>query len=517
MSRTCASLYLLLLLLLSPSLSLIPQPVSFDITPQYYRLPFEVDVQHNAPYCFTLHASIKRLLESFNLRHLVRDLPSSFAGNITHLVINISSECNELMGVLYPKEDSKEDYQVIISSGMIWIQASEVWGAMHGLTSVAQLVMSTSRYLPSVRIDDMPRWPFRSFLIDTSRHFIPLQYILQFLKAMATVKMNVLHWHIVDDQSFPYESYTFPKLSDMGSYSRTRATYTRQDVQIVIEYARSLGIRVMPEIDTPGHTRSWGYGYPTLLTPCFTLRGPTGELGPLNPIKNTTYDFVGQLIGEIAKTFPDSALHLGGDEVDFACWKSNPEIRDFMVKMGFNWSYTKLENYYFVKLLNKIKEITNKTMKIYVWQEIFDDGVEVNGSTTVHVWKNGAWRTEMNMVTKAGKDVIFSACWYLSSISYGEDWINRYQCDPASFTNNTKQLELIKGGGAAMWGEYVDHTNLISRSWPRGAVVAERLWSPAQVHDVNDMRIRLISYRCFLLAMGLNGEPIAGPDYCDFA
>lgn len=69
-----------------------------------------------------------------------------------------------------------------------------------------------------------------------------------------------------------------------------------------------------------GHTRSWGYGYPTLLTPCFSRRGPTGEYGPLNPIKNTTYDFVGQLIGEIAKTFPDSALHLGGDEVDFACW-----------------------------------------------------------------------------------------------------------------------------------------------------------------------------------------------------
>ncbi|KAL5112576.1 Beta-hexosaminidase subunit beta [Taenia crassiceps] len=500
MLQACASLYglLVLPLLLTPSFSLIPQPVSFGITPQYYRLPLEVGVQHNAPYCFTLHASIKRLLESFNLRHLVRDLPSSFAGNITHLVINVSSECIELMGVLYPREGSKEDYQVIISSGVIWINASE-------------------KYLPNVRIVDRPRWPFRSFLIDTSRHFIPLQYILQFLKAMATVKMNVLHWHMVDDQSFPYESYTFPKLSEKGAYSRTHATYTQQDVRIVIEYARSLGIRVMPEIDTPGHTRSWGYGYPTLLTPCFSRRGPTDDYGPLNPIKNATYDFVGQLIGEIAKTFPDSALHLGGDEVDFACWKSNPEIRDFMVKMGFNSSYTKLENYYFVKLLNKVKEVTNKTMKIYVWQEIFDDGVEVNDSTTVHVWKNEAWRTEMDAVTRAGKEVVFSACWYLSSITYGEDWIKHYQCDPASFTNNTKQLALVKGGGAAMWGEYVDHTNLISRSWPRGAAVAERLWSPAQAHDIHDMRIRLISYRCFLLAMGLNSEPITGPDYCDFA
>ncbi|VDM32509.1 unnamed protein product [Hydatigera taeniaeformis] len=473
MSQADASLYLFsLLLLLSPSLSLIPQPASFSISPQYYRLPFVVDVQHNAPYCFTLHASIKRLLESFNLRHLVRDLPSSFAGNITCLQINVASECNELTGVLYPNEDSKEDckfamkiYQVVIFGGVIMINASEVWGAMHGLTSVAQLVMSTSvneKYLPNVRIFDKPRWPFRSFLIDTSRHFIPLQYILQFLKAMSTVKMNVLHWHIVDDQSFPYESYTFPKLSDKGAYSRNRATYTQQDVQIIIEYARSLGIRVLPEFDTPGHTRSWGYGYPTLLTPCSFGRGSTGSYGPLNPIKSTTYDFVAQLIGEVVKTFPDKAIHLGGDEVDFTCWKSNPEIRDFMTKMGFNSSYTKLENYYFVNLFRKIKEVTNKTMKTYVWQEVFDDGL--NNSTIVHVWKNG-WKTELDMITRAGKEVIFSACWYLSSIRYGEDWIEHYQCDPASFTNDAKQLALLKGGGAAMWGEYVDHTNLISRSW----------------------------------------------------
>ncbi|KAM7541632.1 hypothetical protein Aperf_G00000040677 [Anoplocephala perfoliata] len=514
MATVWTAILLCLAFICSPSNCLIPQPTSFYLSQIYYRLPFNVDYNHNAPYCFTLHAGIRRLLENFNLQHLVRDLPSSFSGDITVLKVNISKECNELLGSLYPNEDSREEYWINISNGVIDITATEVWGALHGLTSVAQLVRATAmneKYLPAVRIYDAPRWSFRSFLVDTSRHFIPLPYILQFLKAMSTVKMNVFHWHIVDDQSFPYESITFPKLSQKGAYSPLHATYTHQDVRIVIEYARSLGIRVMPEIDSPGHTLSWGLGYPSIMTSC----SGQPDSGVLNPIKNATYDFVGLLLAEIAGVFPDNALHLGGDEVSFGCWSSNSEIRDFMWKMGFNNSYQKLENYYFENVFQKIGDVINKKLKIYVWQEIFDDGVKTNDSVTIHVWKGGPWKFELDAVTKAGKEAIFYSCWYLNAIQGGEDWIDRYRCDPASFSSRPEQLALLKGGGAAMWGEYVDHTNLIPRSWPRGAVVAERLWSPASVRDVNDMRIRLANYRCYLLSMGLNAQPVTGPGYCD--
>ncbi|VDN97120.1 unnamed protein product [Rodentolepis nana] len=186
----------------------------------YYLLPYRIDYDHNAPFCFTLHTAIRRLLESFSNQHLVRDLTTSFYGNITSLKINLSTPCNELMGPVYPNENSKEEHWIRIHDGVINVTASEVWGAIHALTSVAQLVRSTSaneKYLPDAKIYDYPRWPFRSFLLDTARHFIPLPYILQFLRAMSTVKMNVLHWHLIDDQSFPYQSYTFPRLSQKVS------------------------------------------------------------------------------------------------------------------------------------------------------------------------------------------------------------------------------------------------------------------------------------------------------------
>ncbi|VDO02386.1 unnamed protein product [Rodentolepis nana] len=105
-----------------------------------------------------------------------------------------------------------------------------------------------------------------------------------------------------------------------GSYSPYRAIYTQQDVRIIIEYARSLGIRVMPEVDSPGHTTSWGYGYSSIMTQCSPSWAQPDAMGVLNPIKNVTYNFVGSLLAEITNVFPDNALHLGGDEVNFTCW-----------------------------------------------------------------------------------------------------------------------------------------------------------------------------------------------------
>nr|CDS29065.1 beta hexosaminidase subunit alpha [Hymenolepis microstoma] len=486
----------------------------------YYLLPYHIDYDHNAPFCFTLHTAIRRLLESLSNQHLVRDLTTSFYGNITFLNIKLLTPCNELIGPVYPIENSKEDHWIDIHDGVINITATEVWGALHALTSITQLVRSTSlneKYLPGAKIYDYPRWPFRSFLLDTSRHFIPLPYILQFLRAMSTVKMNVFHWHFIDDQSFPYESYTFPRLSQKGSYSPYRAIYTQQDVRIIIEYARSLGIRVMPEVDSPGHTTSWGYGYSAIMTQCSSSLAQPDAIGILNPIKNVTYNFVGSLLAEITNVFPDNALHLGGDEVNFTCWRMNSEIRDFMHKMGFGDNYKRLENYYFENLFNKINEVVSKKLKMYVWQEIFDDSVKTNSSVVIHVWKGGAWKAELDAITRTGKEVIFSACWYLNYIRGGEDWIDFYRCDPGTFTNRSEQLALLKGGGAAMWGEFVDHTNLMSRSWPRGAAVGERLWSPSSATDINGMRIRLFNFRCFLLSMGLGAEPVTGPGYCDLS
>ncbi|KAK2118007.1 hypothetical protein P7K49_004894 [Saguinus oedipus] len=258
---------------------------------------------------------------------------------------------------------------------------------------------------------------------------------------MAFNKFNVLHWHIVDDQSFPYQSIAFPELSNKVSklYSLSHI-YTPNDVHMVIEYARLRGIRVLPEFDTPGHTLSWGKGQKDLLTPCYNRKNKLDSFGPINPILNTTYSFL--------TTF-------------------------------FKEEHT----YSFSRLLDIIATIKKGSI---VWQEVFDDKVKVSivktasdqfkrlifggqlglePGTIVEVWKDSGYPQELSRVTASGFPVILSAPWYLDLISYGQDWRKYYKVEPLDFGGTREQKQLVIGGEACLWGEYVDATNLTPRLW----------------------------------------------------
>uniref|UniRef100_A0A672MBZ8 Beta-hexosaminidase subunit beta n=1 Tax=Sinocyclocheilus grahami TaxID=75366 RepID=A0A672MBZ8_SINGR len=355
-------------------------------------------------------------------------------------------------------------------------------------------------------ISDFPRFAHRGILLDSSRHFLPLKVILANLEAMAMNKFNVFHWHIVDDHSFPYMSRTFPELSQKGAYHPFTHVYTPSDVKMVIEFARMRGIRVIPEFDTPGHTESWGNGIKDLLTPCYSDSSPSGAFGPVNPILNSSYDFMTQFFKEISTVFPDAYIHLGGDEVDFSCWESNPDIQRFMVQQGFGTDYSKLESFYIQRLL----DIVAATKKGYmVWQEVFDNGVKLKADTQIHVWKGRPqYQDEMAQVTAAGFNALLSTPWYLNRISYGQDWVNIYKADPQNFTGTDAQKKLVIGGEACLWGEYVDATNLTPRLWPRASAVAERLWSDKSVTDVDNAYNRLVQHRCRMVKRGIPAEPL---------
>jgi len=414
-----------------------------------------------------------------------------------------------------PLDKQTESYQLTVSAGQdcIIVVAKHEAGAIRALETLSQLVNTTGgrATIPVVSIEDEPRFSYRAFLIDTSRHYITMPSLYAVIDALAYTKFNVMHWHIVDSQAFPFVSSTFPELSGKGAYSSNHV-YNASDVASIIKYAGQRGIRVVPEFDTPGHVDpSWGSGYPFLITDCPTVLG--GSQAPLYPIAETTYDFLTKLFAEVASTFPDSFLHMGGDEVVLDCWKANASIAEWMAQHNYT-TYAEVETYYESRLVDIIG---NLDKSYAVWQEVFDNGVKIKADTIVDVWKTSPvnWTDELSAVTAAGYKAILTAPWYLNYISYGEDWPTYYAVEPTDFPGTQAQKDLVIGGSGAMWGEFVDSTNIVSRIFPRAAAIAERLWSQKDVRDLDSATRRMQALQCRLIRRGIRAEPPNGPSSCD--
>ncbi|XP_064391207.1 beta-hexosaminidase subunit alpha-like [Halichondria panicea] len=452
-----------------------------------------------------LKEALERYMKLIFLPSPVPALASSITAPMDKLTVTVDSS-DETLAL-------NTDNSYMLDTSMSMLSAKTVYGALKGLETFSQLVSTNSMgqfQVPSFKANDVPSFLYRGFMIDTSRHFLEMKTIMDHLDAMAYSKFNVLHWHIVDDQSFPYTSIAFPAMSVKGAYDQNHI-YSQDDIAQVIKYAKYRGIRVVVEFDTPGHTQSWGKGIPNLLTPCYANDKPTGTYGPINPTLDSTWTFLHTFFTEIARVFPDSYIHLGGDEVSFLCWESNPDIQKWMKMMNYT-NYAQLEQYYETKLLELVKTIGKQYV---VWQEIFDNKLEVLPDTVIHVWKGGDnWPKEVYNITKAGLKTLLSSCWYLNYISYGEDWPKYYQCDPLAFNGTAEQQALVVGGEACIWAEYVDSTNFLPRTWPRAGAIAERLWSKTDFSDLHSATTRLHNHRCRLIVRGIPAQPPSGPSFC---
>ncbi|CAM4541404.1 hypothetical protein PO909_025914 [Leuciscus waleckii] len=481
--------------------------VAFKLSPARFQIVYAKE-SSAGPSCSLLENAFRRYFEYMfgDLKKHEKSRKKASDSDLVELKVWITAADPECDG--YPSLQTDESYELTVDAPSAVLKAANVWGALRGLETFSQLVYEDDYGVNNINktdISDFPRFAHRGILLDSSRHFLPLKVILANLEAMAMNKFNVFHWHIVDDPSFPYISRTFPELSQKGAYHPFTHVYTPSDVKMVIEFARMRGIRVIPEFDTPGHTQSWGNGIKDLLTPCYSGSTPSGTFGPVNPILNSSYEFMAQFFKEISTVFPDAYIHLGGDEVDFSCWKSNPDVRKFMEQQGFGTDYSKLESFYIQRLL----DIVAATKKGYmVWQEVFDNGVKLKDDTVVEVWMGNKMEEELQNVTGAGFTTILSAPWYLDYISYGQDWQRYYKVEPLSFPGTDAQKKLVIGGEACLWGEYVDATNLTPRLWPRASAVAERLWSDKSVTDVNKAYNRLTKHRCRMVKRGIPAEPL---------
>ncbi|XP_041369496.1 beta-hexosaminidase subunit beta-like [Gigantopelta aegis] len=427
----------------------------------------------------------------------------------------------------YPQIHMDESYNVSVSDTAT-LRSVSVWGALRGLETFSQLVyVENGHYMIRTdTIQDRPRYTHRGLMIDTARHYIPVPFILKQLDAIAYNKMNVLHWHIVDDQSFPYVSSSFPELAEKGAYSQSQI-YTPKDVKDIIEYARLRGIRVIPEFDTPGHTQSFGKAFKYLMTTCWFNNTPaTAEYGQharyenFDPTKNTTYEFLAKFFTEIKDVFKDSFIHMGMDEAHYMCWQSSPNISEFMKQQGYRADdYFKVEEYYVKKALDIISGLNKRYI---IWQDPVEHNVTVSKESIIQVWKNKPqwpenfhdWRVYMQKVASSGYKIVFSSCWYLNNIRKESSWQPYYLCDPEDFDGTQQEKKNIVGGEACLWAEHVDETNMIPRTWPRASAVAERLWSPKTENNTDSAQFRLHEQRCRMKRRGISSEPL-GPGSCD--
>ena len=272
-------------------------------------------------------------------------------------------------------------------------------------------------------------------------------------------------------------------------------------------------MRVVPEFDVPGHSYSWGIGLPNIVATCPGYAHNINNI-PLNPILNETQETVSKVIQSMSALFPDNVFHIGGDEVVYGCWGEDSAIQAWMKKNGYS-NYNELMQY-FVTYADKY--VSNNRKVPTHWVEVWEDGINVPSDTIIQVWKS---ISALAGVVKDGYRAILSNsnAWYLNcgfnpTCAY-IPWQAVYQNEPTANTSLTeKEEERILGGEAVLFGEYADHTNVDPQLWPRGAAVAERLWSPKSVNDVNTAEPRLQYHRCRLVSRGINATPM-GPGFCE--
>jgi hexosaminidase len=403
------------------------------------------------------------------------------SGTTASLVVHADHASKEI-----PEVGEDESYTLEITSSSAKLNAPTTLGALHGLQTFLQLVENTPSgfAVPAVSIQDAPRFPWRGLLIDVGRHYVSVEGLKHNLDGMAAVKMNVLHWHVSDYQGFRIESKKFPKLTQLGSDG---LFYTQDEVKDLVNYAADRGIRILPEFDMPGHSTSWFLGYPELASGSgpYHIEREFGVFDPAMDItRESTYKFLEAFLDEMGKLFPDHYFHVGGDEVNGKEWDANPKIQEF--KRAHNFTKNDELQAYFN---TRIQKILSKQGKIMVgWDEILQPGIPKD--IVIQSWRG---QESLANAAKQGYSGILSSGYYLDLI-WPTD--RHYVVDPLTGPTaslSPEETKHILGGEACMWGEHVTTETIDSRIWPRAAAIAERLWSPQSVTNIDSMYERMVT------------------------
>lgn len=437
--------------------------------------------------------------------------------------------------LLYTKEVptgelSDEGYQLVVNKSGVTVRATTDAGYFYGEQTLRQLM--TPEGLPYVSIQDEPRFPYRGFMLDVSRHFYPKEFIFKLLDEMAYYKLNTLHFHLTDGGGWRLQMDSYPELTrkaafrtiegwsewwqsgahfvDEGTPGAYGGYYTKADMREILAYAAERHINVIPEVEIPGHAYEVFMAYPNLCCSGKAYAEHDFCIG-----NEETFVFLETVLTEIMELFPSEYIHIGGDEAGKQSWKTCPKCQALMRKEGLQ-GVDELQSY----IIHRMDEfLVSKGRKLIGWDEILEGGLSPNATVM-------SWRNEMGGIQAArmGQDVIMTPNAYL--------YLDYYQADPNTepfaiggylpvkkvYSYNpyptdsltADQVKHIRGVQANLWTEFVpDEAHVEYMVFPRLLALAEMAWTPQESREWLDFKPRMNEHVSQLRARNVNAFPLS--------
>lgn len=368
---------------------------------------------------------------------------------------------------------AKEGYKLTVTKDGITVEAADESGAVWALTTVTELT-AEGEALPIVTIEDAPHYGHRGLSLDCSRHFFTADEVKKVIDQMTRVKLNVLHWHLVDDQGWRIECKTLPLLHETtGTY------YTQEEIRSVIEYARVRGMEIIPEIDMPGHTRSMIAAYPHLS--CFGEKTELCQFGGifekiLCPGKDETFAFIEKLLTEVCALFPDDRFHIGGDEAPKTEWKKCPHCKARMEALGLT-DYEDLQGYFTKRVVAILKKHGKRAV---CWNDVLESK-DVDTENIIQYWTAQHEAPVPAFIERGGKVIFSNMSALYFDYPHGINSLNKvYHYQPVVMGKSYADSPNMLGYEAALWSEQVETPeHLEELLFPRLYAVSEIAWNEA--------------------------------------
>jgi len=437
-----------------------------------------------------------------------------------------------------------EAYELDVTPRAVFIRGRPA-GLFYGIQTFLQLLPGQSSRssqqqsvntmeVPCARIKDQPRFAWRGMHLDVSRHFMPKEFILKFIDMMAMHKLNILHWHLTDDQGWRIEIKRYPRLTKVGAWRADRSGlsweeiepqksgepatyggyYTQQDIRDIVAYAGSRFVTIIPEIEMPGHSLAALAAYPA-----YSCTGGPFSVGtgPVSIEDNHvfcagndgTFEFLQNILSEVMDLFPGPYLHIGGDECTKNRWKVCPKCQRRIQNEKLADEF-ELQSY-FIRRIEKFVMANHK--KLIGWDEILQGGLAPNAA--VMSWRDMTGGAE---AARLGHDAVMTPNMftYFNNLQAGPDGEPEaggtilslekvYSFDPIPAGLNDQQRVHIIGAQACLWSEYLYNTGLVEyMAFPRECALAEVVWTADSLRDFNDFKNRMAVHYQRLDAADIN-------------